>query len=103
MDCTLPTTERPARLAEVDTLFATAVRDIDLVGPTHARLRLTGPAGLEATVRDLTDRETRCCSFFTFTLLPDGDHLTLEIEVPEQYAKVLAALTARAAAAAARS
>lgn len=98
--CTLPTVDRPLRLAEFDDLFATAVRQVETLGPTHARMRLTGPAGLEATVRDLTARETECCSFFTFTITPqpvdDGEAPTLDIEVPAQYADVLASLAQRA-------
>jgi hypothetical protein len=43
--CTLPTAERPVRLAEFDDLFATSVRRVDPVAATHARLHLTGPAG----------------------------------------------------------
>jgi hypothetical protein len=103
--CTLPTAERPLRLAEFDELFATAVRRVEQVNTTHIRLWLTGPAGLEATVRDLTARETECCSFFTFTVTgrrtDDGSALTLDIEVPDQYADVLASLTVRAGAASA--
>jgi hypothetical protein len=102
--CTLPAAERPLRLAEFDDLFATALRGVEPVDPTHARLRLTGPVGLADTVRDLTERETRCCSFFTFTLRPDppgtagGDPetLVLEIQVPHQYTAVLASLVDRA-------
>lgn len=99
--CTLPTAERPLRLAEFDDLFATAVRDVEPIGATRARMRLTGPPGLEAAVRDLTARETGCCSFFTFTVTAepatDGEALTLDVEVPPQYADVLAALAGRAA------
>jgi hypothetical protein len=98
--CTLPTAERPLRLAEFDALFATAVRQVDTVGPTRARMRLTGKAGLAATVRDLTARETGCCSFFTFTVTPEpadaGEALTLDVEVPQRYADVLASLAERA-------
>jgi len=98
--CTLPTAERPLRLAEFDALFATAVRAVEPLGPTHTRMRLTGPAGLAATVRDLTARETACCSFFSFTVTPepagDGEALTLDIRVPAAYADVLASLAARA-------
>jgi hypothetical protein len=100
--CMLPTAERPLRLAEFDDLFATAVRRIEPVTATHARLWLTGPAGLEATVRDLTARETECCSFFVFTVTgeptDDGAALILDVEVPGQYADVLASLTERASA-----
>jgi hypothetical protein len=98
--CTLPTAERPLRLAELDDLF-TAVRDVESVSATHARLHLTGPPGLEATVRDLTARESECCSFFTFTVTPapaGGEALILDIEVPAQYADVLVSLAGRARA-----
>lgn len=99
---TLPTAERSLRLAEFDALFATAVRDFDMVGPTHARMRLTGPAGLTATVQDLTAGETGCCSFFNFTVTPEpaegGEALVLDVEVPAQYADVLASLAERASA-----
>jgi hypothetical protein len=105
--CTLPTAERPLRLAEFDDLFATAVRRVEPVGATHARLHLTGPAGLADRVRDLAARETGCCSFFTFTTTPqpvtDGEAVLLDIEVPAAYADVLAALTGRAVAAGAAS
>ncbi len=94
--CALPTVEQPLRLAEFDALFAAAVRHVDTLGPTLARLHLTGQAGLEATVRDLTARETECCSFFTFTTTgrpaDDGEAVTLDVEVPAQYAAVLASL-----------
>jgi hypothetical protein len=98
--CTLPTVEHPMRLAEFDALFSTAVRQVESVTSTHARMRLTGPVGLTATVRDLTARETECCSFFTFTIRPqragDGEALLLDVEVPDRYADVLASLADRA-------
>lgn len=103
--CTLPTAEQPLRLAEFDDLFAAAVRRVEPVTAHHARLRLAGPAGLAATVRDLTAREAQCCSFFTFTVTPEladeGEVVTLDIEVPAQYADVLGSLTERARAASA--
>ncbi|MFI5908182.1 hypothetical protein [Dactylosporangium sp. NPDC051541] len=99
--CTLPTAEQPLRLAEFDALFTAAVRRVEALAPTHARLRLQGPPGLEATVRDLTARETRCCSFFTFTVTAqDSGAVVLDIEVPAHHADVLAGLTDRARAAA---
>jgi len=98
--CTLPTAERPLRLAEINQLFTTAVRHVETISPTHARIQLSGPAGLEATVRDLTARETQCCSFFTFDVTPEpaaGDGtLTLDVQVPAQHADILASLAQRA-------
>ncbi|MEU4422444.1 hypothetical protein AB0F81_17590 [Actinoplanes sp. NPDC024001] len=103
--CTLPTAQRPMRLAEFDELFATAVRAVEQIDTTHARLHLTGPAGLAARVRDLTARETECCSFFAFTTTPrpatDGEAVVLDIEVPAAHAAVLASLAQRASAVAA--
>jgi hypothetical protein len=100
--CTLPTAERPLRLAEFDALFATAVRRVDTVSTIHARLHLTGSAGLADRVRDLAARETECCSFFTFTTTgqpaTDGEAVVLDIEVPPAHADVLASLTQRASA-----
>ncbi|GGN46174.1 hypothetical protein FHR83_008482 [Actinoplanes campanulatus] len=100
--CTLPTSERPLRLAEFDELFATAVREVEQVDATHARLYLTGPAGLVHRVEDLTARETRCCSFFTFTTTPqqaaDGEAAVLDVEVPVAHVDVLASLAERAEA-----
>jgi hypothetical protein len=98
--CTLPTAAQPLRLAEFDALFSTAVEEVQQVGPTHARLRLAGPAGLAVTVRDLTARETECCSFFAFAIAtepaPDGEVVLLDVEVPSAHADVLASLTQRA-------
>ncbi|WP_406079134.1 hypothetical protein [Micromonospora sp. NBC_00858] len=72
--CTLPTVEQPLRLAEFDELFATAVRRVETLTATHARMTLIGEAGLTAAaVRDLTARETGCCSFFTFTITEPAD------------------------------
>jgi hypothetical protein len=94
--CTLPTAERPLRQAEFDELFATAVRRVEPVTATHARLHLAGPAHLADQVRDLTARETECCSFFTFTVTPQGDAVVLDIEVPTAYTAVLTSLVERA-------
>ena len=95
-ECTLPTEERPLRVAEFDELFASALRRLERVGPTHLRLLLEGGARVEETVRDLTARETTCCSFFSFGLTPGAEGLTLDIEVPAVHARVLDGLAARA-------
>ena len=98
--CSLPTAERPLRLAEFDDLFTDAVRRVERETPTHTRLHLTGAAGLAAAVRDLTAREAQCCSFFEFTVTPEtggeGEALILDIEVPGRYTDVLDALTSKA-------
>lgn len=103
--CTLMTAERPVRLTEFDDLFANAVGAVELVNATWVRMHLAGPAGLESTVRDLTARETECCSYFTFTVSRepgvDGEALVLDVRVPVQYADVLTSLAERASTVAA--
>ncbi len=96
--CMLPTAEQPLRLVVLDALFTAAVRGVELAGSTHARIRLTGPDGLEATVRDLAAWEMQCCSFFTYTVTPEDGGVLLDVKVPAQYADVLASLAGRAAA-----
>jgi hypothetical protein len=97
--CTLPTKERPLRVAEWDALFAEHVRAVSRPEPLHVRLDLGAGTGLEERVRDLVEREGGCCSFFTFTLVPDAATVRLDVAVDEAHASVLDAVAARAAGA----
>ncbi len=90
--CTLPTAERPLRVAEFEELFTTGL--IETARPHPRRLRLVLSAGPDH-VRDLAERESRCCSFFTFTVTEDAGRVLLDIEVPEAHTGVLDALAAR--------
>jgi hypothetical protein len=95
--CTLPTADQPLRLAEFDDLFATALRGQRRVSPTALHWELDPKA--EALARDLTARESSCCSFFSFVYSPaGGDVLELDVEVPAAHVEVLDALETRAAA-----
>lgn len=95
--CTLPTAEQPFRIAEFDNLFSNGLHGLERQSPTQ--LELTLDAATEATARDLTARETSCCSFFDFTFIPDSDRtVRLQVTVPPTHVDVLAALAARAAA-----
>jgi hypothetical protein len=91
--CTLPTAERPLRLAEFDALLAGAARH----RPTRTRLVLDLESRPEvaAQAADLAVREAGCCSFFTFELTATGGGLTLAISVPEAQGEVLDALAVR--------
>ena len=93
--CTLPSSDQPLRLAEFDALFAAAVRGVHRDGPTELALTLSPAPGRADLVRDLTGRETECCSFFTFRL-EDGDPLRLHVTVPPAHTDVLDALAERA-------
>ncbi|MEU8287645.1 hypothetical protein AB0C01_25290 [Micromonospora sp. NPDC048905] len=94
--CTLPSLQRPLRLAEFDDLFTTALLEQQRLSPTELRWRLDLTA--EASARDLTDRESSCCSFFTFTINRDADALRLAVQVPAAHVDILDALAHRAAA-----
>lgn len=96
--CTLPTAEQPLRLAEFDALFTASVRGGERIAAQHLRVTLAGGDELAELVRDLADRETQCCSFFTFTITaPEPGQVHLDIEVPVGHIDVLDALNARAA------
>jgi hypothetical protein len=94
--CTLPAAERPARAAQFDELFATALRGQQRLAPTVLRWQLDAAA--EASARELAGRESGCCSFFTFTFARAGDAVQVDVEVPAASARVLDALAERAAA-----
>ncbi|TDC65468.1 hypothetical protein E1200_18285 [Actinomadura sp. GC306] len=97
--CTLPTAQRPLRVAEFDALFAEAATGVERVGTGRTRIRLRpGPAAAERAA-GLAARETACCSFFTFTLTATGGELALDVAVPGPHTDVLDAFTGRAAAA----
>lgn len=92
--CTLPTVERPLRVAEFDQLFRTGLLAAERIGPTTLRLRLS-PAW-ERTARELTARESSCCSFFGFDFTTADDEVRLDITVPTAHVDVLDALASRA-------
>jgi hypothetical protein len=96
--CTLPTAERPLRLAEFETLFADHLTATSWAGD-RLRLALTGGPELRDVVADLTARESACCSFFDFTLSGPADAVVLEVGVPPERREILDALAALAEAA----
>jgi hypothetical protein len=94
--CTLPTAERPLRLAEFDDLFATVLSSTGRTSGTDARLLLAGDTGLAERTRRLADAELSCCSFLTFTVTTLDGQVAFDIAVPPAYADVLDAFVARA-------
>jgi hypothetical protein len=97
--CTLPTAEQPLRQAEFEALFTAAARDAERPTQQHLRVTVSGGSDVAASIRDLADRETQCCSFFAFTVsAPEAGVVQLDVEVPAGHVDVLDALQARAAA-----
>jgi hypothetical protein len=95
--CTLPAAELPGRLAEFDAAFAAGLRRADVISPTHARLVFTADRAQAEALAGLLDRESQCCSFFTFDQRAEGDRVTVDVTVPPGHAETLAALAGRAA------
>ncbi|MCE0765374.1 hypothetical protein LWC35_21070 [Pseudonocardia kujensis] len=89
--CTLPTAERPLRVAEFDELLSTGVTEAVRVAAGH--LRLTLRPERDADAADLVARESACCSFFDFAL----DGTALDVRVPAAHVGVLDGLVARVA------
>jgi hypothetical protein len=93
--CTMPTAERPLRLAEFDDLFVSSLTALT-TGKDGVRMKLHGDAGLYDRVKDLATREATCCSFFTFIVDGTDTHVDLSISVPPARQDILNALAARA-------
>ena len=86
--CTLPTAQHPVRIAELEALFATASRT-ERVGDRHLRVSFPGHRGLDAQVRELTGRESECCSFFDFAVSTRGGQVVHDVRVPAARVDVL--------------
>jgi hypothetical protein len=95
--CTLPTVERPLRVAEFDDLFEAVVGPPRR--PAPGRLEIVLAEGAATAARDLIAREAACCSFFTFTLHPYAAGVELIIDVPVAHVEVLDAVQRRIEAA----
>ena len=88
--CTLAADDQPARLAEWTGLLA-LVEHRELIDG-GLRLRFPPDPGLAGRLADLAAREQACCSFFTFTLHPAGDSVTLDVHAPDDAAAVVVEL-----------
>lgn len=99
--CTLPTTEQPMRLADVDDLLTAAVTAVERPSDGRALLAIRAEPAVVAQVAEFCARETACCSFFSFTLTMDDAGCHLLIAVPAAQQAVLDAIVARASVVAA--
>lgn len=93
----MPTAQQPLRVREFDELFAEALVAVDRLAPTRLRLSLAGGEPVATQARDLTARESECCSFFTFRVDQMGEQVDVDVRVPAAHIAVLDALAARAA------
>lgn len=95
--CTLPTAERPLRLAEFDSVFARHLVSVVSTSSIEATMTFAGGEDTRRALAELTARESQCCSFFDFAVATIGDEVELRVGVPATQVDVLAALVARAA------
>jgi hypothetical protein len=91
--CTLPTAERPLRLAEFDDFFRTAL--LRSTRSWATRLDLVVLPESDAIARDLAERETSCCSFFRFHFDHGPDDFVMRIGVTTDHIDVLDAVQTR--------
>ena len=82
------------RLAEFDSLLGSA-RSAEREDPTHLTLYFDEVDGLEAQARDLTARESSCCSFFGFNVANDHGQVIVGIQVPDQHTSILDSMQSR--------
>ncbi|MET8103015.1 hypothetical protein ABZV29_42485 [Streptomyces sp. NPDC005236] len=94
--CTLPTEQQPLRIAEWDALFTDHLTALSRPGAQRLSLELSGSADMTDRVRDLAERESSCCSLFTFTVATDGKIVRLEVSVDPVHESFLRALDKRA-------
>ena len=92
--CRLPVLEQPLRVVEFDELFARGLTAQQRLSATVLQL-IFDPA-VETAARELTARETACCSFFTFDFADVGDAVRVRVVVPPAQVEVLDALAGRA-------
>ena len=77
---------------EFDELVASVLRN---TRAQTTRLDLVVPPDVEAAARSLAERESACCSFFTFEFEPAGGDVVMHISVPPDQVAVLDAIEAR--------
>ncbi len=92
--CTLPTAERPLRVAEFDDLFLDGGLGIASSDADRVVIGLRPEAADRAAA--LAVKETACCSFFTFALTVAAGEVSLTISADPAHAAVLDALAGRA-------
>ena len=87
--CTLPTAQRPLRVAEFEQLFASSLIGLDRLEPGWLRLRLDPGGDAERRARELVALESECCSFFDFDVHREAGEVVLDVRVPQNQVPVL--------------
>ncbi|MFB9239186.1 hypothetical protein ACFFWC_27255 [Plantactinospora siamensis] len=91
--CTLPTAERPGRLAEFDEVLRAALIEQRRTAPTRLCWILHPSA--ERAINDLVARESDCCSFFAFAVDRTDGAVRVQVTVPPGHVDVLDGMAER--------
>lgn len=91
--CTLDAAQVPDRVAQWRALAASA-RSTERI---DAGVRLVFDKATDvASIATLAHAEQQCCSFFTFTLTIDAEHVALEVRAPQDAQSLVDELLATA-------
>jgi DNA-binding transcriptional MerR regulator len=90
--CTLPAGDQPERLAQWSAVLARVRSREDI--PGGLRLRFASEPELAGHLADLAAREQACCAFFSFSISPTADGITLDVTAPADAVDVLDGLFA---------
>lgn len=60
--CSLPTVQKPLRLAEFDALLTAETLSVDRLSPTEATFILRSEPAVAGQAAELSAREAQCCS-----------------------------------------
>lgn len=101
--CSLPTEQQPLRVAEFDALFQDTLRWAERRDDTWLRLGLAESDGTYDRARELTARESACCSFFAFDVQRADSEIVIDVRVPAGRNSVLDGLHRQAVATGCRS
>ena len=90
--CTLSASDARSQLSEWQGILSHSVDNSERVSPNRLQLRFSADADIESVI-NLAQRESACCTFFSFSIEIATDHLLLIIEVPNEAVQILDQLT----------
>lgn len=95
--CTVPTADRPLRVAGVDARFAAHLRGVERPAATEARPVMVGGPDVADRVQRLADAESSCCVFLDGIVTERRDEVVPAVAVPPAYTDVPTGPDSRAA------
>jgi hypothetical protein len=91
--CTLQPSDAKAQLGEWQEMLRRVTERSERVSPNRLELSILPEADIRALI-NLAQREAACCTFFSFAIQIQADHLVLAVEVPNDAVEILDRLLA---------